>query len=125
MNEIKSLRVFGLMMAFAFLVIGVFIPYYRHGIIYPVLAVLSALFLVLALLAPTALRKFRDWWIMLGEFLGAVNSRILFSILYLTLFTLIHFFFRLFGRDRMKRKWKAYDSTYVVKTTLSNFSDPF
>lgn len=125
MNEIKSLRVFGLMMAFAFAVLGIFIPYYRDNFVYPVLAALSGLFLLMALFAPAGLRKFREWWIMLGEFLGAVNSRILFSILYLTLFTLIHFFFRLFRRDRMKRRWKAYETTYVVKTAVSNFSDPF
>lgn len=125
MNEIKSLRLFGLMMAFAFAVVGIFLPYYRHEMIYPVLAALAGLFLGLALVAPGALRKFREWWILLGEFLGAVNSRILFSILYLTLFTLIHFFFKIFRRDRMKRKWKGYETTYVEKSTLSNFSDPF
>lgn len=125
MNETKSLRHFGLIMAAGFAVIGAVIPYYKRQIVYPLLILIAGLFFILSLLAPKALKKFREWWMLIGEVLGTINSRILFTFMFLTIFTGIHFLFRCLGRDRFKRKWKAYDTTYVVRTTLTNFSDPF
>ncbi len=125
MQEIKSLRHFGLIMAACFGVLGIAIPLYKVQIINPLFTALAGLFLLLAVLAPASLKKFREWWMLLGEILGAINSRILFTFLYFTLFTFIHYIFRLLKRDRFKRRWKAYSSTYVEKSQLSNFSDPF
>lgn len=125
MNEIKSLRNFGFIMTAGFAIIGIVVPFYKYQIIYPMLAALSFLFLFLAVFFPYSLKRFREWWTLLGEVLGAINSKILFTIIYMTVFTFIHLMFKLLGRDKMKRKWKAYESTYVIKQKISSFSDPF
>lgn len=125
MQETKSLRQFGFIMAFCFGVLGIAIPLYKVKVINPLFTALALLFLILALVAPGRLKKFREWWMLLGEILGTINSKILFTLFFFTIFTSIHYIFRLLKRDRFKRKWKAYDSTYVQKLKLSNFSDPF
>ena len=125
MQETKQLRHFGLFMAFAFLVIGTGIPLLKNREFHPVLTGIAVLFLIVAILAPDWLKTTREWWLLLGEKLGTINSRILFTILYLTLFSLIHLIFKIMGRDKFKRKWKAYETTYTDKQKISLFTDPF
>jgi len=125
MQETKSLRQFGFIMALCFGVLGIGLPLYKYKMINPLFTALAVLFLALAIFIPDALKKFREWWMLLGEILGTINSKILFTIFFFTIITMIHYIFRLIKRDRFKRKWKAYDSTYVEKSKLSNFSDPF
>lgn len=124
-QEKKELRHFGLIMAFAFLILGTGIPLIKHRTFHPVLTGIALLFLIVAIFVPDWLKTTREWWLMLGEKLGLLNSRILFTILYLTLFSVIHLIFKLMGRDKFKRKWRAYDSTYTEKQKISAFTDPF
>lgn len=125
MKEIKSLRHFGFFMSAAFLFLGMGIPLLKKKDIHPVLCAVAGLFLLLAIFSPETLKKIREWWLLLGEKLGLINSKILFTILYLTLFSLVHLIFKLMGRDKFKKKWKGYESTYTEKQKISSFSDPF
>jgi hypothetical protein len=125
MQEIKSLRPFGFFMSAAFFILGAGIPLLKNKEIHPLLTVIACAFLFFTLVYPEALRNVRKWWLILGEKLGLINSRILFTILYLTLFSLVHLVFKMMGRDKFKKKWKGYDSTYSEKQKISSFADPF
>ncbi|MGZ3788835.1 MAG: SxtJ family membrane protein [Bacteriovorax sp.] len=125
MPEIKTNRHFGLIMTGACLVLGVIIPFIKHKPVHVSLVITACLFLFFALVFPQLLERPRQWWLVLGEKLGAINTRILFTIIYLTLFTIVHFIFFLMKRDKMKRGWKKYSSTYQVKSEISSFQDPF
>lgn len=125
MKEIKSLRPFGFFMFAAFLLLGVGIPMLKKKEIHLSLTIIAGVFLILAIFIPESLRKIREWWLFLGEKMGLINSKILFTILYLTLFSLVHFIFKLMGRDKFKKKWKGFDSTYTEKQKISSFNDPF
>lgn len=121
----RELRVFAFIMMSGFLVLGAGIPLLKGKSIHLALVAIAVLFLLLGLLTPDLLEKPRRFWIWLGEKLGFINTRILFTFLYLTIFSFVHLVFMLTGRDRMKRKWKKYSSTYLEKTKISSFSDPF
>ncbi len=125
MTEIKNNRQFGLIMTAGFSALGVVIPIIKHRQIHWSLLGIAILFLLLAVVAPLALSKPRLIWLRLGEKLGFINSRILFSFIYLTLFSFIHFIFFITKRDKLKRRWKQYSSTYFEKSDISSFKNPF
>lgn len=116
---------FGLIMAFAFFILGVLIPFAKQRpVVIPLVAV-AVFFLFSALLCPGFLEKPRAYWLHLGELLGRINSTIILTAIYLVLFSLTRFIFFLLRRDRMKRMWKKYPSTFQEKTEISSFRDPF
>ena len=128
MREINSkehYRKFGFVMTGGFLVLGIIIPLIKHRPLHPILIVIAVFFFFLSLVAPMLLKKPQEFWMWLGEKLGAVNSRVLLIVIYFTLFTFLHAIFKIIGRDKMRKKWKKYESTFEVKSEISSFSDPF
>lgn len=118
-------RHFGLIMTVGFLVLGILIPLIKsHPVKLPLIAI-AGVCLFFGLFFPDLLEKPRKAWIYLGDKLGHFNSRIIFSCLYLTLFSFVHLIFKITGRDKLLKNWKAYQSTFKIKSTLSSFSDPF
>lgn len=125
MQKIKENRIFGMILSFALLLFGLFIPLYKNKPSNVYLIALAGIFLICSLFFAEILTKPRAKWIILGEKLGALNSRIIFTIIYLTVFLSVRLFFNLIKRDRLKINWKKYPSTYQEKKEISLFSDPF
>lgn len=125
MPEIKKNRNFGFIMTGGFLLVGLVIPLIKHNPFHLSLLVLAVIFFLFAVFTPQFLEKPRLWWLRLGEKLGIINTRILFTLIYLTIFSFVHLIFKILQRDKMKRKWKKYATTYQVKTKISSFDDPF
>lgn len=121
----KTNRNFGLIMSFGFLVLGIVIPFIKRQNVHYFLVIVSALFFILAIISPMTLNFFRVRWLKLGEVLGKINSKIIFSIIYILIFSTIHLIFKILRRDKLKLKWKKYSSTYADKTQVSSFLDPF
>ena len=124
-NLVEANRHFGFIMTAGFLVLGALIPFIKHKPFHPSLLIIAALFLLAAFIMPVRLEKPRQYWLWLGEKLGIINTNILFSLIYLSLFTLVHLIFVILRRDRLKQSFKKYSSTYLVKTKVSSFTDPF
>lgn len=118
-------RNFGLMFCFIFLLWGAIIPYLKKGIVHPVLLIFSIAFFVSALARPSILTVPRNYWLWFGEKLGAINSFLLMTVLYYTLFTFTHFIFVLMGRDQLKLKWGKYKTTFQYKKKISSFEEMF
>lgn len=123
--SIKDLRVFSLILFIGFMVIGWIIPALNKRPMNPYLVSVAAIIFVLGVFAPKILVKPREYWIVLGNILGKMNSTILFTIIYFLVFTTVGFVFRIFGRDRMHTQFRAVKSTMVVKKEISPFTEPF
>jgi hypothetical protein len=124
-NLIKANRHFGLIMTTALLVMGALIPFIKHKPFHTSLLIIAIIFLLVAFIMPGLLEKPRQYWLWLGEKLGIINTNILFTLIYLSLFSLVHLAFVILRRDRLKQSFKKYSSTYLVKTKITSFTDPF
>lgn len=125
MQKINENRVFGIILTLALLMFGLFIPLYKNKAFNFYFIILAIILLICSLFFAEILTKPRTWWMILGEKLGALNTRIIFTVIYLTIFLSIRLFFKLINRDRLKMNWKKYPSTYQDKKEISLFSDPF
>lgn len=96
-------RKFGLTMA-AVAAVFALIAWWRHReTAVVVLAVVVAIFALFALIAPRLLEPVESIWMTFSRLLGAVNSRILLTIVYILVIVPTGLVFRLLGRDEMKR----------------------
>ncbi len=123
--DLKNNRNFGLIMSFVFVFFGALKPLMKHSSINKMSLLIAVILILISLFRPNSLKKIRTFWILIGEKIGAFNSKIIFTILYFSLFSLIHLIFILMKRDKMKKEWKCYQSTYQLKTKISDFNDPF
>ncbi len=124
-SDIHINRKFGYILAFGFAIVGFVIPALKKGQFHPVLIFLSLAFLIMGYFFPHKLNTLRVKWMILGEFLGKINTTIIFTLIYLMVFSTIHAIFSMLGRDRLMKKWKKYSTTFHRKENISDFSDPF
>lgn len=120
-NQIESnpaaseLRKFGYVMALFFaLVFGVFVPWWwsLKWAYWP--WCVAFLFLVLAIVKPSALGIFYKYWMRLGRILEWVNVRIVLGVVFFLVFMPLGMIMRLFGKDTLQKKWDKQATTYRV-----------
>jgi len=75
---------------------------------------LSLFFAVTGLLIPNFLRPVHRVWMLLGNILGWINSKIILGLVYYVIVTPVRVFMRLCGHDPMNRKFDAKIETYRV-----------
>jgi hypothetical protein len=75
---------------------------------------LSIVFAVTALIIPSILRPVHRVWMMLGNVLGAINSKIILGLIYYVVVTPVRVLMTLFGHDPMHRKFDKATQTYRV-----------
>lgn len=120
-----DLRVFALILAIGFSVLGVVIPYLKgHSFNFSLITLVGLIFIV-GMAMPKLLIKPRMYWIIIGNVMGKINGTILFTILYFVLFSSVGLVFRIIQRDRMKSGFRKINSTLVMKNEISTFDDPF
>jgi hypothetical protein len=114
MRDTRRLRSFGLIVGGIFALIG-FWPSVRHG--HPPrlwCLILGGMLISLAIVWPTSLRLVHRFWMMVGDVLGWINTRILLSVLFYCIFTPIGLLMRLRGKDPMRRTISSEVETYRV-----------
>lgn len=101
-------RKFGFTMAGAFtLFVLIFLYKQRWTPVY-IFGALALFFLFFALLAPKLLEPVERVWMALARVLGAINTRIIMGIFYVLIFIPLSLFFKLMGRDEMRRRrWSS------------------
>lgn len=106
-------RKFGLVMAGAFLVLGV-IRWALHGFAgFPwLLASVAAVFLVIGLLVPGVLRPVLAAWLRLALGINWVMTRVILTLAFYGLITPVGIAIRLAGKDPLKREWKPEAASY-------------
>lgn len=120
-----ELRVFSLIVAIGFSVLGWVIPTLRGKDIHVPLLLVSGLVFVFGMATPKLMVKPREIWIKIGNVLGKINSTIIFTVIYFTVFAGVGLIFRIIKRDRLFTRFKSVKSTLVMKNEISPFTDPF
>ena len=109
-----QLRNFGLIVGGIFGLIGLWPVVVRGGSL-RLWAIALALALILpALVAPRILAPAHRVWMILGDGLGWVNTRIVLGLIFFGVVTPIGFVLRLRGRDPMRRGFDPGATTYRV-----------
>ena len=112
MIETAGLRKFGFTLAFFFVVFGQVIPLLRHHAVPFWPLGLASVFLCMAGFWPKTLQPVRAVWLKVGDYLGALTSRLWLGLLYIVAITPMAVIRRVFAEDKMKRKWQPELSTY-------------
>ena len=110
----KELRTFGLILAAGFFAIAMIPAVFRHigpGRVWLLLSIASAM---TGLLSPNLLRSVYRWWMVLGNILGWVNTRILLSLIFYLVVTPVKLIMSVAGNDPMNRKFDPKADTYRV-----------
>ena len=111
MIKTKDLRIFGLIWASIFFVIGVY-PFFSTNEIKWWSLILAIFSLLVSLFFPTKITAFYKKWVKLGEFIGGCISSVVLIVLYLAIFTPISLVLKLLGKDllylRINRDKKSY-----------------
>jgi uncharacterized membrane protein (DUF485 family) len=81
--------------------------YRHHTRAAAILGIVAAAFLLFALIAPKLLEPVEAAWMAFARVLGAINTRIIMGLLYFLFIFPLGLIFKLFGRDEMKRRWRA------------------
>jgi Flp pilus assembly protein TadB len=101
-------RKFGFTMAGAFTVFALILLYRQRMTAVYVLGSLAAIFLFFALVAPKLLEPVERVWMAFARVLGAINTRIIMGLFYLLIFVPLALFFKVIGRDEMRRRrWSS------------------
>lgn len=111
----KRLRFFGLIVGGIFCLISLW-PLVVYGNPIRVWAVVPAILLIPpALVYPPVLYWPFRGWMFIGHILGAVNTRIILTLIFFLLFTPIGLLMRLFRYDPMTRRLDPALPTYKIK----------
>ena len=119
-KETKELRTFGLMVGGIFLILGLW-PALWRGEEPRLWALIPGIVLVvLGISLPRSLKPAHKVWMVVGDVLGWINTRIILGVIFYGMITPMGLIMRLFGWDSMRRAFMRETSTYrVVKRPRS------
>lgn len=106
-NPLQDARKFGLILAFMIEVIfDLFRVLLLKGIPSDSPRIVAICFLLVAVVSPRLLVPIRKYWILLGERLGEINSKIILFVLYFLMIFPIGFILKILNKQSIKRKWQ-------------------
>lgn len=102
----KKLKSFGLLMGgFFSLLTGIML--YKGALGFAVVtAVIAMGFTFASLTAPLCLKNIYLGWMKFALIIGAFNTKVILGFVYLVIFTPMHLFFYVTGKDPLKRKFE-------------------
>jgi len=112
--SIKQLRSFGLLVGGVFAVIGFWPVVFRGGTLRLWALIGAGLLIGPALVMPQVLKFVYQGWMILGHVLGWINTRIILSIIFYTVFTPAGVLMRFLKKDPMRRKPEPGAESYRV-----------
>lgn len=113
--NVKQLRHFGYLVGGIFGLIGLWPMLWRHQNPRLWALVLTVLLVVPALVAPRILAPVYRVWMLLGEVLAWINTRIILGVVFYGVVTPIGLLMRLTGRDPMRRQFERTSESYRVR----------
>jgi predicted membrane metal-binding protein len=109
-------RSFGVTFAVIFALVAAWLYWRGHRYALPALGVAGA-FALVAATVPRILHPLNVVWMKFGFLLGMIVSPIVLGVIYLLLFVPVGLFFRMTGRDALKRKFDSGLNTYWIDRT--------
>ncbi len=89
--------------------------------------IISAIFVITAVVSPGALQPVYSTWMRIGLVLGAINTRIILFVLHAVVFVPVGLVMRLMGRDPMSRQYTQADSyrVNVAPRDSGHYENPY
>ena len=118
LNSIKSsrkdLKNFGFTIGFILLIIGVFL-FVREKGLFVYLFSIGSILIILGGIVPVLLRPFYKVWMTFAVIIGWIMTRIILSVLFFSIITIIGLFTRLIGKDFLNLKSKSNESYWNIR----------
>ena len=115
-TEVSDLRSFGIVVGLAFVVLWFLLrgplEWTLLGGDYPLLAGIGSVLVVLGVLVPKILLPVFKVWMTFALVMGFFMTNLLLTIFFFLVLTPVGLFFRLIGRDELKKKMDRGGSTY-------------
>jgi hypothetical protein len=112
--SVKQLRQFGLMMAGVFSFFGAVFFYKTWTIAASVLGVLILFFSSMGLASPLSLIPIHNKWMRFAEMIGNFNAKVILSLTYFLVFTVIRMVASVFREDPLRRKMEPEKDSYWI-----------
>ncbi|MEY4964870.1 MAG: hypothetical protein RL274_453 [Pseudomonadota bacterium] len=112
---LPSDRKFGGFFASVFALLALYALWKDHTTRAAILAILSGLFALTALVAPAVLAPLNRLWMAFGLLLGKFISPIVLGIIFMVLITPVALATRLFGRDALRMKKSSAASYWIER----------
>lgn len=109
------LRSFGFLMGGVLSVFTLVFAYKEVPKVAGVLAVIASCFILFALIAPDKLGKVHAGWMKFGDVVGRFNAKLILGFMFLSIFSVFHFFLILLRKDFLKRKLDPSAESYWEK----------
>src|ERR1700722_3531223 len=116
----SELRNFGLVLGALFAALFGVLPLLRHRPTARWPWIVAAVLCLAALCWPRSLTLVHRWWTRLGHALGWFNTRVILTLIFMIVITPFSLVMRVFGRDRMKRRFDPKCESYRVPSTPSS-----
>ena len=111
----QELRKFGFIFAGMFILIfGLLLPWIWDKPSPTWAWIVAAVFITVALVAPVALGPVYRLWMKIGLVLGWINTRIILGLVFFVIFAPVALFFKLLGKDPLKRRLDASATSYRI-----------
>ena len=118
LNSIKSsrkdLKNFGFTIGFILLIIGVFF-FVREKDLFVYFFSIGSILIILGGIAPLILKPFYKIWMIFAVIIGWIMTRIILSVLFFSIITIIGLFTRLIGKDFLNLKSKSNESYWNIR----------
>ena len=117
----KQLREFGFLIGFGFpIIIGWIIPLFWGHEFKTWTIFVSIPFLIFTISNPNLLAYPYKYWMIFGEILGWINSKIILGVIFLIILIPISFIMKIFGYDPLKLKNRGKNSYKEFKNQINS-----
>ena len=118
LNSIKSRRIdlknFGFTIGFILLIIGIFL-FVREKDLFIYLFSIGSILIILGGITPFILKPIYKIWMIFSVIIGWIMTRIILSVLFFSIITIIGLFTRLLGKDFLNLKSKSNESYWNIR----------
>jgi len=114
----KDLRNFALIWTFIFTVISVFPLIKGEGELRLRAIIVAAAFLIIGLFIPNILKYFYIYWVKFGEIMGNIVSKVILTLLFFIVFFPVGLVFRLMGKDLLSKKLDKNTNSYWINREI-------
>ena len=110
----KDLKNFGFAIGFILLIIGLFL-FVRGKDLFVYFFSIGSVLIILGGIAPLILKPFYKIWMIFAVIIGWIMTRIILSVLFFSIITIIGLFTRLIGKDFLNLKSKSNESYWNIR----------
>jgi len=120
----KDLKSFGFTIGFILIIMGGFLLY-KEKELFIYFASIGSIFIGLGLIAPVALKPIYKIWMIFAVIIGWIMTRVILSVLFFSIITIIGIFTRLLGKDFLSLKTDNRESYWNIRNSEQELNQDF